>query len=1390
MMDTFRQLGLRGGLAAALALALLTAVLWAQPAEAQSSPPDAPASVTVTRTGSTLTATWDAPTGATKYHVTYSSDGKKSWSAAAGPDDNHSAATIDIAGINTTKAYVVGVRAGNEHGWSSWRNSAPNVPSGKPAKVGYVSINRVDGAITASWNSVVGADKYHITYSSDNRQSWSLAAGSHASTSITISVDNQHTYYVGVRAGKTSGNDTLWSGWRNSPSSAPWVPADPPPSAPASVTLSRSCNAMSVSWAPVSGATGYDVNVSTNKRKSWKRALSNVTYTSWNFAKWNKNKTYTLAVRARNAAGESGWTNSATVPPPPVCAVSGLRAVTGTTHGTAGGSITTTWNAGQGASAYNVNYRVAGGDWTRIASNVSATTHTGTVSSTSGYTVAVQSVNGGNTSPWRNAGVPWLTAGSITGGEATLTLAGHSGNWHVKKTSPSPVGTCSSAISGGTHTLASLSSNTTYAYTAYSDSTCATAIGSATFTTTGPTAPAAPAAPALTTGNAQIGVAWTAPSNGGAAIDDYDVRYRQVGTTEWTRVSDGGSVGTSPIGGSDDAGSTNPIDFGNIGAGITRESLGSHQGLYKVPNAIDEMHIYLQANNGADFTMRTSASKPTALDTGTVLASSATETPNNRFTEWVGPIAANGYFWASPTSGSSTYATRFRRIYHIDLFSTATTYTITGLTNGTAYEVSVRAGNSIGDGQWSTPATYTPGLPSQPAAPTLTVGDQQLTVSWNAPSGNGSDVTDYDLRYSSNGGATWTEVTDTTSTDTTATVTGLANGTGYVVQVRAGNTHGDGPWSPSSASATPQPAPDAPSAPTLTAGARQLTVTWTAPADNGNAINDYDVQYRKSGATDWTDWAHTGTAVTTTITGLEGAVTYEVQVRAQSSMGEGAWSATASLATSAGKPDAPATPTLVWGTNQVTVQWTAPYNGGSALSGFKVRYKSSSVSNWTTHTFSSTGSTTSTIIGSLTSGTSYDFQVRATNAQGDGPWSGTATGALGAPARVTATVARGNEQVTVSWTAPADNGNAINDYDVRYRQAGADNWTRIFDGGDSGTVNVVTSDVSDGPNANPLNYGTLSPVTNEDNGFYKLGAAVDEMRVSFFAYAASLAAETTLSLRHRSAKPTSNIHLYGTEWASVTKSAGSFVRFEFAEAWYGPYSAGRYFWVTSNRSQSFTTRSFAIAIDLATTTTSYTLTGLTNDTEYEVQVRAENSQGSGQWSAAVSATPTAPTLTVTEIKAKDVKLNITSHTAQWYYKADTGPHTTCQGPVAANTATKHVTGLSPGTAYVYTAYSDSGCSTTLATASSFTTPISLDVYNVTVHSARFLLNGWSGNWWLKRAGDTDCQIVYSGLYGTIGGLNHSSQYTAKAYSKDGCNAADEVASLVFNTPIPNNPPQD
>ena len=77
-------------------------------------------------------------------------------------------------------------------------------------------------------------------------------------------------------------------------------------------------------------------------------------------------------------------------------------------------------------------------------------------------------------------------------------------------------------------------------------------------------------------------------------------------------------------------------------------------------------------------------------------------------------------------------------------------------------------------------------------------------------------------------------------------------------------------------------APGVPVAPTVSsASVTSLTATWTAPANAGPAITDYDYQYRvTSPVGDWTEVTTTTiTALSATITQLTEGTEYDVQVR-------------------------------------------------------------------------------------------------------------------------------------------------------------------------------------------------------------------------------------------------------------------------------------------------------------------------------------------------------------------------------------------------------------------------------------------------------------------------------------------------------------------------------
>ena len=107
--------------------------------------------------------------------------------------------------------------------------------------------------------------------------------------------------------------------------------------------------------------------------------------------------------------------------------------------------------------------------------------------------------------------------------------------------------------------------------------------------------------------------------------------------------------------------------------------------------------------------------------------------------------------------------------------------------------------------------------PLAPAAPTVgrPVGvGGALAVFWVAPGDNGLLIWDYDVRYGvSSGVGAWGDWGHT-GTATSTTITGLTNGTEYVVQVRATNDQGTSAWSESGTN-TPADKPLAPAAPTV-----------------------------------------------------------------------------------------------------------------------------------------------------------------------------------------------------------------------------------------------------------------------------------------------------------------------------------------------------------------------------------------------------------------------------------------------------------------------------------------------------------------------------------------------------------------------------------------------
>lgn len=177
-----------------------------------------------------------------------------------------------------------------------------------------------------------------------------------------------------------------------------------------------------------------------------------------------------------------------------------------------------------------------------------------------------------------------------------------------------------------------------------------------------------------------------------------------------------------------------------------------------------------------------------------------------------------------------------------------------------------------------------------------------------------------------------------------------------------------------------------------------------------------------------------------------------------------------------------AAPTFVEADRQITVQWTAPATNGEPISQYTIAW-----SGGTPVTVS--GSSASYQFTGLTNGTGYTFQVRATNAVGQGEVSDASATArpYGAPTPPTSATAAGSADgsgtVILNWGGAGGNGRTIDGYRITISPGGAvltvgDVTTTTFAGqvGTAYTSTIVTLGAGgESPPFSSTNSGTPRP---------------------------------------------------------------------------------------------------------------------------------------------------------------------------------------------------------------------------------------------------------------------------------------------------------------------------
>ncbi|MBU6232900.1 MAG: fibronectin type III domain-containing protein [Acidobacteria bacterium] len=456
---------------------------------------------------------------------------------------------------------------------------------------------------------------------------------------------------------------------------------------------------------------------------------------------------------------------------------------------------------------------------------------------------------------------------------------------------------------------------------------------------------------------------------------------------------------------------------------------------------------------------------------GTPLSVTATASSGSVAVSWSPPSSDGG----GALTGYTVYA-RDGSGGEFTCTTATTSCSVTGLTNGTSYSITVLASNGAGNSAASSALTRTPGdVPGSPTSLVVTRGNSSLVVSWTAPAvTGGSAITSYVATADDGAGHTRSCTTSTTS----CTITSLVNGTSYAVTVVATNITGNSSPSASS-SETPATVAGAPKLDTVTSLDGSLAVAWSAPATlGGTTLTGYTVTVDDG---DGGVFTCTTTSTTCTVSGLTNGVLYVVTVVATNSEGNSAAS-NATSATPYAVPSAPQSVLVTSGDATLEVAWSAPVSdGGSAVYSYTV-----TADDGDGGVFTCTTSKLTCIVTGLTNGTTYSLSVVALNNAGESPAStvtlGTPTPAIAAPSAPTLVSAiTGNASLLVTWTPGADGGSAITGFTVYALDAKGTLFTCSaaasatscvvagLSNGTSYTVSVVaTNDVGDSDPSNEL----------------------------------------------------------------------------------------------------------------------------------------------------------------------------------------------------------------------------------------------------------------------------------------------------------------------------------
>lgn len=476
------------------------------------------------------------------------------------------------------------------------------------------------------------------------------------------------------------------------------------------------------------------------------------------------------------------------------------------------------------------------------------------------------------------------------------------------------------------------------------------------------------------------------------------------------------------------------------------------------------LRLQVSKTNGANSNAYVSASSSTTSVIQTGLAS----TPGSLSAVYGNQSAQVS--WTIPASNGGTIS-GFRVEYSTDgdnwtlsqlVSASATSHTITGLTNGTSYFVRVTGVTAAGNGAYaiSGDAVIPATTPTNTSVPTVSGQSSYGSVlsasagSWNA-NGRALGAANYQWQYSTDSGSNWNDLVGETSDQLT-----INGNIGALLRVKVTRSNAVGStigYSTATTAVTASPA-TGPQNVSVVPGDQGLSVTWSAPSNTGGvSLTDYQIQYSTDAVT-WNTVSRTASLTTSQqISSLINGTSYYVRVRALNGL-NGAWAFSGTTQAPRGLPIVVTAPTIS-GTSSyqqlLTTNIGSWNSNGASITNTTYQWQSSVDGNtWV----DIAGATTNEYRVTTAIGNRIRLKVTQTNAVGSTESITTATNAVAAVnAAAPAVVLRdtGDSQFTIRWSAPSHNGGvALTGYTVEYSTDQA-TWTSV-NAASSATEALVT----------------------------------------------------------------------------------------------------------------------------------------------------------------------------------------------------------------------------------------------------------------------------------------------------------------------------------------------